>query len=246
MKMYSNYTNLLGLRNEGIKRLFIIFHFMFFVFLIYWFFDSYKPSDFWLLQNERSGYPRFSVDDDIWNTYDGLGDYFAWLWMLFKLFWVFLFILLFTFGIPILFHKLYLFSKKLRLKYISAKSYLIFNFLIFGLFFWLLWFQLDIKPFEKIEFDTKIRIQETYIYYGSTILNSTPKFKNYKLVHKFLHNITEGGREVSHSYFFYRNNYNSKFFYDFLLILIPFLISFIFCSAIANITLWVREGYEEV
>jgi len=147
---------------------------------------------------------------------------------------VFLFILIFTFGIPVLFHKTYHFSKRLGVEDKRTRLYvIIFKFLGFGLFFWLLWFQLEYTPFERIEFDTTMIIQDSY-------LSDPPINKgNYIRVHSFTSN------DIKTNFYYYRTNYNSKFFYDFLLIFIPFLISFISCSVIVKLISWVRDGYKK-
>ena len=235
-KSYSNFLNLLDIREEGSKRLFKILHFTLFILLIYWFFNNYQPSDFWLMSyiKHDNGSPLFSERHNVWNTYKGWRSYGEWLWVLFKFFWVFLFILIFTFGIPVLFHKTYHFSKTLGVKEKRTQLYVIIcKTLGFGLFFWLFWFQFEYTPFERIEFNTKTIIQDSYLPHPS--INKG----NYVRVYSFT------ASDIESNFFYYRTKNNSKFFYDFLLLFIPFLISFMSCSVIVKLILWVRDGYKK-
>jgi len=71
-KSYSKFLDLLDIREEGSRRLFKILHFTLFILLIYWVFNNYQPSDFWLMPNikQANGFPYFDKFDNVWNTYN--------------------------------------------------------------------------------------------------------------------------------------------------------------------------------
>ena len=238
IKIYSKYLNLLLLGNEGFKRLFIILHFSFFFFLIYWFFYNYQPSDFGLLY-------KWSDDSTInfWNTYTEYNQYFSEaFWIFIKCLFVILIILVFTFGIPLLLFKIYKFSKTLGIEKKQEQLYFLgIIFFLFLLLFWLIWFQMKIIPFEKVEFDS-------YYDIVSQIGDSYPK-NNYSMVHSFIADelTSDMKREFNSdqvTYIIYRSNYNSKFIYDLVLIFIPFLITIVLNSVIVKLFFWVKDGFK--
>lgn len=222
--MIKKYLNLFFPGNEGFKRLFIILHFSFFSFLTYWFFDNYQPSDFGLIG-------LHDYTDNHWNTFAD-NSYFSPQWFLscIKCLLVSLIILMFTFGTPLLLFGIYKFSKLLGIKNKQAQLYfLAIISIIFLLLFWLIWYQMKIIPFERVEFDS-------YSEIVSLNADSYPK-NNYFMTHR--------SNSDQYTAIWYRNNYNSKFIYDLLLIFIPFLISFVLNSVIVKLFLWVNPTLDE-
>jgi len=45
-KILTKYLDLLGIQNEGYRRIFIIFNILFYFYIIYWFSDNTHPRDF--------------------------------------------------------------------------------------------------------------------------------------------------------------------------------------------------------
>jgi hypothetical protein len=237
IKIYSKYLNLMSLTQEGFKRIFIILQFSFFIFLAYWFFHNYQPSDFGLLY-KWNDHPS----DNFWNNYHGYYPFSEAFWIFIKCLFVVLILLVFTFGIPLLIFKIYKFSKKLGIEKKQEQFYFLgINFFIFLLLFWLIWYQLKIIPFEKVEFDV-------YSDFVSQIGDSYPE-NNYSMIHSSVTDeLTPDMKRQFNSdkltIVWYRSNYNSKFIYDFLLIFIPFLITIVLNSVIAKLFFWIKDGFK--
>ena len=239
IKIYSKYLNLMSLTQEGFKRIFIILQFSFFIFLLYWFFNNYQPSDFGLLYEWHDDSER-----NIWNTYtNSFHDFSDVFWVFIKCLFVILIILVFTFGIPLLLFKIYKFSKTLGIEKKQEQLYFLgINFFIFLLLFWLIWYQLKIIPFEKVEFDSY-----TDIVTPNEI--SYPE-NNYSMVHGFITDELTPEMKIRWNadqltYIGYRSNYNSKFIYDLILIFIPFLISIVLNSVIVKLYFWIKDGFNK-
>tara|TARA_Y100001960_G_C13888574_1_gene454944 strand:+ start:166 stop:432 length:267 start_codon:yes stop_codon:yes gene_type:complete len=51
-KILTKYLDLLGIQNEGYRRIFIIFNILFYIYIIYWFDNNTSPRDFNIPNND--------------------------------------------------------------------------------------------------------------------------------------------------------------------------------------------------